>query len=119
MRSSPTNVTRFTMVRSPNTYRDGVWHQVVASYNGTTMSLAVDGVVVGTAPLATPQAPGSGYLRSGYTDLTNFDAVFGPNYANLPSPSSFYLDGAVDEVALFPTALSPAQIAAQYASGRA
>jgi hypothetical protein len=119
MRNSPTNVTRFTMVRSPNTYRDGAWHQVVASYDGTTMSLSVDGVAVGTAPLTTPQAPGSGYLRSGYVDLTNFDAVFGPNYASLPSPSSFYLDGAVDEVALYPTALSAAQVAAQYTSGRA
>jgi hypothetical protein len=119
MRNSSTSVTRFTSIRSPNTYRDGAWHQVVASYNGTTMSLSIDGVEVGTASLTTSQAPGSGYLRAGYADLTNFDLVFGPNYADLPSPSSFFLDGAIDEVALFPTALSAAQVAAQYASGRA
>jgi hypothetical protein len=119
MRNSATNPTRFTLVRSPNTYRDGRWHQVVASYNGTTMSLSMDGVEVGTASMTTPVAPGTGYLRSGYVDLTNFDAVFGPDYSHQPSPSSFYLDGAIDEVAFYPTVLNGLQVLAQYASGRA
>jgi hypothetical protein len=120
MRNSATNPARFTFVRSPNTYRDGQWHQVVASYasNGT-MSLSLDGVQVGSTLLTTQIAPGSGFLRGGYANLANFYAVFGRNYTGEPSPSSYVLRGTLDELALYPTVLSPAQVAAQYASGRA
>jgi hypothetical protein len=83
------------------------------------MSLSLDGVQVASTLLSAQIAPGSGFLRGGYANLANFYAVFGRNYTGEPSPSSYVLRGTLDELALYPTVLSPAQVAAQYASGRA
>lgn len=119
MRNNATNQTRFSYVRSLNTLADGAWHQATATYDGATMSLYVDGALQATAALSTPVAPGSGYLRAGYTSLTNFYTVFGRNFSNDPAPISNYASTSIDEVVLHASALSAAQVRAQYAAGRA
>jgi len=107
-----------TLVRTPTTFNDGVWHQVVVTYSGTTLSLYVDGALIGTAT-GTQSATGSGYLRAGYTDLSSFNAVFGTNITGRTSPNSYHLNGSVDEVAGYPTALSATQVRAQFTAGLA
>lgn len=119
MRNNAADATRFTFVRSLNRLADGVWHQVSAAYDGTNMSLYVDGSLNATTVLSTPVSPGSGYLRAGYTSLANFYTVFGRNYSATQLPFSYFAAATVDEVVLHSTALSAAQVRAQYAAGRA
>jgi hypothetical protein len=99
-------------------YNDGKWHQVVATWDGPTGTgrLFTDGIqrfeYVGTAGGLT-----SGFQRVGYTDLAKEQAVFGWNFYNLTWPTTEHFDGAVDEVATFPTALTAADVRQLYASG--
>ncbi|MEV1286090.1 LamG-like jellyroll fold domain-containing protein [Micromonospora sp. NPDC049679] len=115
LRQTASATSRFTYVRSPNSYNDGAWHQVAATYDGTTMSLYVDGALAASAA-ATHAGSGTGYLRAGYTDLTRFDTVFGPNQTARTSPNSFYLNGSLDEVGAWSRALPADQVRAQWIS---
>jgi hypothetical protein len=104
--------------RSPRSYNDGHWHQVVVTYNGTAQSMYIDGVLIATTT-ETALAPFSGYWRAGYVDLTNANDVFGNQFfvtLGLTSPESYYFNGSIDEVATYSTALSAAQVAAQWAA---
>lgn len=73
------------------------------------MALWVDGVRVGTNGAATSAQPYSGFWRIGGDNLNGW-----PN-----QPSSFFFNGTIDEVAIYPTALSGTQIRDHYVkSGR-
>ena len=109
----------FAFVRSATTFRDGLWHQVTATYGAGFMNLYVDGDLQGTTAVVDAVVPGPGYLRAGYTDLTDFYLVFGRNYSNIPAPTSYYFTGSLDEVADFPTELSASQTADLWASSAA
>ena len=91
-------------ITSPQSYNDGAWHQMVATQDGTDgMKLYVDGALVGTNPQTQAQ-PYSGFWRVGG------DTSWGGN-----SP---FFRGKLDEAAVYPTALSLAQVRAHYqASG--
>ncbi len=117
-RGSAANPTS-ALVRSQVTYNDGKWHQAVATFNGTRMSLYMDGTLVGSLGITNVIAPGSGYLRAGYLDLTRFYSVFGTNYDGEKSPSSHFFAGSIDEVALHSTALPALHVAALWQSGAA
>lgn len=119
MRSSATMPNRFVHIRSPYSLNDGRWHQVVATFDGATMSLYVDGALGATAALATPQDPGVGYHRVGYANLGNFYTVFGRNFSGNPAPISQYFSGSLDEASFHTGALSPAQVLAQFEAGLA
>ena len=100
-------------------YNDGRWHQVVGSFDAATgtQSLYVDGTLAmdatGLVALGQPQS----YLRVGYSDLSLAQSVFGINFYSLAWPLSAHLDGSVDEVAVFPSSLSAAQVRELFASG--
>ena len=115
--------TRFAFVRSATTFADGRWHQVTATYGAGIMNLYVDGDLQASTPALTPitnaVTPAPSYLRVGYTNLSNFYLVFGRNVTTLTAPLSFYFNGSIDEVADFPTELTPAQVRAMWASGAA
>ena len=98
------------------TFNDGRWHQVVATWSGTTASLYVDGILLGTYE-GTAGGLTQGYQRVGYTDLTNEQAVFGRNFYNQKWPLTEHFNGAIDEVATFPTALTAEEVRALWASG--
>lgn len=98
------------------TFNDGRWHQVVATWSGTTASLYVDGILLGTYE-GTAGGLTQGYQRVGYTDLTNEQAVFGRNFYNQKWPLTEHFNGAIDEVATFPTALTAAQVQQLWAAG--
>jgi hypothetical protein len=81
--------------------RDGLWHHVVGTWDGTTARLYVDGVV------QTNTGPGSGAVQ-----LSNTTTVIGADSI----PSSYY-SGVVDEVAVYDSDLSPAQILTHHQQG--
>ncbi|MFE9848661.1 DNRLRE domain-containing protein [Streptomyces sp. NPDC005576] len=85
-------------------YNDGAWHHVVATQGPAGMVLYVDGETAGTAP-ATGSRSYNGYWRVGGDAMNNA----WPN-----RPTSGYLAGQVDETAVYPTALTAAQVAEHY-----
>ena len=54
------------LLTGPTAVSNNVVHLVVATFDGATMSLFVDGAKVGTAVVASPAAPYSGYWRCGW-----------------------------------------------------
>jgi hypothetical protein len=110
-------------VRSPARYNDGRWHHAVATFNGRTIALYVDGTRVvryDRLPDDDPVvATGAGYTRVGYLDLTNFYTVFGRNYDGAPSPTSYFFQGGLDEASVHSRALSMRQVAEMWQSGAA
>jgi hypothetical protein len=76
---------------------DGLWHHVTAVFaGGTTASLYVDGVLDNTGNFSR-------------TALTGLPVSIGSDAA------TFFFVGALDEVAIYPRALSASEVAAHYA----
>ncbi len=94
---------------SPNTYRNGQWHNVVSTLGPNGMRLYVDGVQVASRTDTVSGEDIFGYWRVGGDTL-------GSAWSN--RPTSAFFNGAIDDVAVFPTVLTPAQISALYTSGR-
>lgn len=95
-------------VTSAAAYNDGAWHLATATFSGSAgMTLYVDGVQVARDATAKTAQSYSGYWRIGYDSLGGW-----PN-----APTSSFFMGAVAHAAVFPTALSGAEIAAQYGAG--
>src|SRR5690625_1632334 len=92
-----------TTVISPQSYNDGQWHHVVSTLSGDGMRLYVDGVEVGSDPNTVAEAF-TGYWRVGG------DRVWG-------GASSNYLNGTIDEVAVYPHALDAQDILHHYTLG--
>jgi len=86
--------------------RDGNWHHVVFSINGTAIKIWIDGGS-GGSPTHTDTSTVS-YVGNSTTPL-----YLGRNGAN----NSYYLNGNLDEVAVFEYELSASQIADIYNSG--
>lgn len=111
-----TGTSTFTYVRGPHAYSDGDWHLAVATYDGKTMALYVDGVLAASTS-ARHSGSGVGYLRVGYVDLTSFDTVYGINTTPRTAPNSFSFSGALDEVATWNRALTPEEIHSLWIAG--
>ncbi len=96
-------------VWSQQDFNDGGWHHVVVTQSSTAgANLYVDGQLVGSLPLATAPATYTGLWRVG-TD---------PSAASFTQHGTTYgWNGDVDEVAVYPTALTPAQVTAHYKAG--
>ncbi|MGC4110223.1 MAG: PKD domain-containing protein [Nocardioides sp.] len=93
-------------VQSPAStpYNNGQWHMAVATMSPTDgMKLYVDGVLVGTNPNGTAQNY-VGYWRVGPDNVWE-------------GASSKYLNGSLDEAAVFNSVLTPAQIQTEYTNG--
>ena len=88
-------------VTSPLRYNDGKWHQVTATFGAAGMVLYVDGAQVAADASVTTASSYAGYWR-----------VAGDRVSGWPTaPSTPSLNGAVDDVAVYPTALSAARVA--------
>ncbi|MDQ0079666.1 chitodextrinase, partial [Arthrobacter oryzae] len=97
----------FTTVNTTTRYNDGQWHHIVASLGAGGMELYVDGVREAQRTDVTIGQANNGYWRIG-----------GDNLASWPSrPLSGYLNGTLDEVAVYPTVLSAETVAAHHALG--
>jgi Concanavalin A-like lectin/glucanases superfamily len=77
------------------------FHHVVATYDGSAMQLYVDGTQVGQAADSNPISSFGDPLLIGATS-DNFN----------------YFNGAIDEVAVYPTALAAARVQAHFMAGR-
>ena len=97
-------------LNSSASFNDGKWHQITASLGAAGMKLYIDDKLVGQRSDVTWGQAYSGFWRVG-----------GDNIGGWPNqPASNTFAGAIDEVAVYPTALSGAAIDAQWvASGRA
>ncbi|WP_193611436.1 PKD domain-containing protein [Nocardioides lijunqiniae] len=96
------------VVTSPGAYRDGSWHHAAASLSPDGMKLYVDGALVGQrGDVTTAEHLARGYWRLGGDTLANWPTA----------PSSAFLDGDLDEVAVYKRALSAAEVAAHHAAG--
>lgn len=91
-------------IASPGTYNDGRWHLVDATEGPDGLALYVDGQLVASAQYTSSAASYDGYWRIGYDVLHGWPEA----------PSSDYFAGDVGDVAVYPTALSPAQVLAHY-----
>ena len=87
---------------SLNSYSYGVWNQLVLTYDGSTMRLYQNGVLM-------KSQAASGTIDS-YATTLDIGA-----YANLGKATTTIYNGGIDEVSIYPTALSQSQISAQYA----
>ena len=90
---------------SPASYNDGQWHHVVATQGPAGMRLYVDGIERASNP-ATTGASYTGYWRAGGDRCWS-------------GATSGYFNGTLDEVAVYPKALSAQAVGQHYAaSGR-
>lgn len=96
-------------IRSPKSYNDNQWHHVVATLSSGGMQLYVDGLRVAANTSVTSAEGYSGFWRIGGDNLA----------AWTDRPSSDFFNGTIDETAIYPAALSAAQIRDHYTkSGR-
>jgi PKD repeat protein len=94
---------------STRSYNDGQWHMVTATMSPAGMVLYVDAAAVAQRADITQGEAYLGYWRLGGDNLNG--------WPNTPTTRNFI--GTVDEVAVYPTALTQSKINAQYeASGR-
>jgi len=76
----------------------GAWHMVTATFDGTTRTIYLDGVAVGSD---TPSVPNA---------ATNAD----PEIGRTDAAYNEYFDGDIDEVRIYSRALSSTEVAALY-----
>ena len=89
-------------VTSPLTYNDSKWHYAVATYDGSTTILYIDGMQVGTVPAKQEPDTTTNPLRVG---------------ANSEPLNGFFV-GQIDEIRLWDRPLSAAEITDQYNNGK-
>ena len=100
--------TRVT-INSPSTYRDNQWHHVVATLGSDGMKLYVDGNQVAANANVKKAQVYRGYWRIGSDRLSSWPST----------PNREAITANLDEIAVYPTALSVGRIRAHYlASGR-
>jgi hypothetical protein len=90
------------VINSSSNKNNGSWHHAVGTYDNGTMKLYVDGVLAGTQAIG-PASLYYGWWRVGYDNTNNWSGG-GATQTGL----------VVDEAAVYPYALSPAQIQAHF-----
>ncbi|WP_354178700.1 PKD domain-containing protein [Arthrobacter sp. UYP6] len=100
---------RTATLNTAKSYNDGKWHHVAATMGSAGMALYIDGVRTAVRTDVTTGQEYEGYWRVG-----------GDNLGGWPSqPSNSNFTGNIDEVAVYPSALSAQRVADHYAaSGR-
>lgn len=86
------------------TFSAGTWYYIVATWDGSTMTLYVNGVSIGTLTLS-----GGSITAPSHA----------PAWAFNPTSGAQFLPGTLDEVALYTTALSAARVLAHYQAASA
>lgn len=97
-------------VTSPAGFNNGQWHHVVGTVGANGMRLYVDGIAVAVDGAVTVADDASaGYWRIGGDQTTGWTG----------KGTSNFLAGSIDDVAVYPSVLSPVAVNAHYAaSGR-
>ena len=103
-------------IESPDVYNDGQWHYVVATDGPAGMTFYVDGQLIGTNSTTTPQGY-TGYWRVGGDNLNGWNLdPWGANSQGTTQPNSYYFNGTIGDVAVYPVQLSAGQVATHYAA---
>jgi len=90
---------------SPTAYNDGAWHHLVCVYRNGTELLYLDGTLIGQQT----------FNEFGYSGAYSY--YLGTGYASTwPNANSgwFYFSGGLDETAIYPYALSAAEVESHY-----
>ncbi|MDR7382451.1 PKD domain-containing protein [Promicromonospora iranensis] len=95
------------VVQSGTGLNDGAWHHVVGTLGAAGMALYVDGALVASDPTTTSAQDYSGFWRVGGDNLNGWTG----------STPSDYLDGQIDEVAVYQRALAADEVARHHAVG--
>jgi signal peptidase I len=95
-------------IASASAVNNGAWHYVVGTYsNGTGARLYVDGTL-------SASATGNAYRPTTFTGRWRAGAEAMSGWPQ--NPTSNYLSGTIDEVAVYTTVLSAARVTAHYAA---
>jgi hypothetical protein len=78
------------------------WYHVAGTYDGNTMKIYLDGILQGSEDVGSIQVGNSSPLYFGYDDVGGFP---------------YYLDGSLDEVAIYNRALTASEIQSDYQHG--
>jgi PKD repeat protein len=95
------------VLSSPSSLVDNAWHHVVGTLGGGVMTLYVDGQQVGQLSGVPMAANYQGFWRVGGDNVSG--------WAN--RPVSDYFNGTIDEAAVYPRALTAAEVAQHHAVG--
>jgi PKD repeat protein len=95
-------------ITSTAAYNDNQWHHVVASLSPSGMALFVDGASVASRADVTTAQGYMGYWRVGGDSLGSWPSA----------PTSAYFAGTIDDVAVYPRALSAAEVQNHFARGQ-
>lgn len=96
-------VTNNELLTTSGNFADDSWHQVAAVYDNGVKQLYVDGALQNSAAASTSSLRGA-FWRIGYDRVTDWNE----------KTTSNYFDGGLQWAALYPRALTAAQIAAHY-----
>ena len=96
----------YVTISSPTSYANGAWHHAVATQGAAGMALYVDGKLVASNAATKTAQSYAGYWHVG-------GDVISTSWPD--KPASSYFVGAVDETAVYPSALSATAVAAHYA----
>ena len=101
-------------IKSSAKVNDGNWHEAVLTGAGTTQTLYLDGVKVGSVPgtIAFSASQKYDYLGTGYIG-NNWPAE--PNQGS--SPKLMYFSGSLAQAGLWDRVLNPAEITTMYHTG--
>ena len=94
-------------INSAASYNNGVAHHVVATLSSAGMFLYVDGAQVASDPTTTTAQSYNGYWRVGDDNLSGWTSA----------PTSNFFNGTIDDVAVYPTALSLQRVQVHYCGG--
>ncbi|ROQ38588.1 beta-propeller uncharacterized protein DUF5122 [Frondihabitans sp. PhB188] len=90
-------------ISTGGTVTDGAWHQAVGTFGSGSMALYVDGALVGT--------------KTGIGTAQSYDGFWRVGGDSTWSGSQFFT-GSIDDVSVYPSALTGAQVSAQYAAAK-
>jgi len=94
-------------INSALSYNDGFVHHVVATLSSAGMFLDVDGSQVASDPTTTTAQNYTGYWRVGEDNLAGWPSA----------PTSNFFNGIIDDVAVYPSALSLQRAQVHYCEG--
>ena len=98
-----------TITQTNGSYTPNTWHHVALTLSGTTLTLWVDGVNVGTGSLTPPFVLGTNTLNIGIDPYNRVSACYFPGYI-----SNFRITNGA---ALYTTAFTPSTVALTTATG--
>ncbi|GAA3693018.1 hypothetical protein GCM10023081_32980 [Arthrobacter ginkgonis] len=94
-------------VNTTTRYNDGQWHHAVTTLGSNGMQLFVDGQLVASRADVTKGLDVLGYWKIGGDSMSSWGG----------RPTSSYFAGDIDEVAIYPSVLSAAQVQNHYVAG--